>query len=134
MSKEAAIRVIEDSPQVVAYYGEIQGIVDAFYKESTSPKLVIRELSTRTLVDCFFAPDMYQVAVETLLKPNAVIFVEGEVSEDRAKGQVTSIQVADFRPAPDFDDEWIDSFVGSFLEYTGNLSTEEFIREVRQDS
>ena len=124
LTKESATRVIEDTPQVVAYYGEIQGIVHAFYKERASPKLVIRELSTRTLVDCFFTPDMYKAAVETLLEPNAVIFVEGEVLEDRAKGQVASIQVADFRPAPDFDDTWIDSFVGSYPEYTGNLTTD----------
>lgn len=123
--------MIEDEPQVVAYYGEIQGIVHAFYKESASPKLVIRELSIRTLVGRFFSPDMYKAAVEILLEPNAVIFVEGEVLEDRAKGQVVSIQVADFRLAPDFDEDWIDSFIGSCPECTGNLSTEEFIKEVR---
>ena len=125
--------MIEDTPQVVTYYGEIQGIVRAFYKESASSKLVIRELSTKTLVDCFFTRDMYQAAVETLLEPNAIIFVEGEVSEDREKGQVTSIRAVNFRPAPDFDDAWIDDFVGSYPEYTGSLSTEEFIRKVRQD-
>ena len=124
---------IEDTSQVAAYYGEIQGIVHAFYKEDASLKLVTRELSTRTLVDCSFTPDMYKAAVETLLEPNAVIFVEGEVSEDRAKGQVASIQVADFRPAPDFDDTWIDSFVGIYPEYTENMTIEQFIREVRQD-
>lgn len=133
LTRESAIRVLEDTPQIVTYYGEIQGIVHAFYKESASPKLVIRELSTRDLVDCFFTPDMYQAAVETLLEPNAVIFVEGEVSEDRIKNQVASIKVADFRPAPDFDDTQIDEFIGSYPEFTGNLTTEEFIRAVRQD-
>ena len=68
-----------------------------------------------------------------MLEPNAIIFVEGEVSEDREKGQVTSIRAAKFRPAPDFDDAWIGDFVGSYPEYTGNLSTEEFIIKVRQN-
>ena len=133
ITKESATRVVEDTPQVVSYHGEVQGIVHAFYKETDRPKLVVREISTRALVDCFFKPKMYRAAVETLLEPDAVVFVEGEVSEDRAKGIVESIKVTDFRPAPDFDKALFESFIGSQPNYTGDLTTEQFIQEVRGD-
>lgn len=134
LTKESAFRVTKETPQTVSYYGEIQGIVHAFYKESNRPKLVVRELSTGALVNCFFKLDIYQKAVEMLLEPNAVIFVEGEIIEDQMKGQVESIQVAEFRLAPDFDESLFERFIGSQPNYTGELTTEEFIEKMREDS
>ena len=133
LTKELARVIDEATPQTVAYHGEIQGIVHAFYKESRHPKLVVRELSTKDLVDCFFEPNMYQAAVETLLERDAVVFIEGEVTEDRTKGQIEYIKVEDFRPAPVFDEELTKRFIGSQPNYTGELTTEAFIEEARAD-
>ena len=94
---------------------------------------MVRELSTKVLVDCFFEPNMYQEAVETLIERDAVIFIEGEVTEDRTKGQIESIKVEDFRPAPIFDEELTKRFIGSQPNYTGELTTEAFIEEARSD-
>ena len=133
LTKESASKIMRMVPQVATYYGEIQGIVHAFYKESRHPRLAVREKSTNVLVDCFFKPELYQEAVEMLREPSAVIFVEGEVAEDRESGLIKSIKVAKFHIAPDFDEALFERFIGSRPDYTGKLTTEEFIEMVRGD-
>src|SRR5439155_19898048 len=50
-----------ESPELTdwTYHGEIQGIIHSFIKEAKRPKLVLRELATKQLVNCFFTRDMY---------------------------------------------------------------------------
>ena len=131
LTKESATKIMEMVPQIATYYGEIQGIVHAFYKESKRPKLAVREKSTNVLVDCFFKPNLYQNAIEMLRDPSAVIFVEGEVTEDRENGQIQSIEVSKFNIAPDFDEALFEQFIGSQPDYTGKMTTEKFVEMVR---
>lgn len=112
------------------YHGEVQGIVHSFCKETRRPYLVIRELSTRALVKCFFAPDMYEKAIETLDEPDGVVFVEGEVNENVATGIVTTIEATDFRPAPIFDLAFHQSFIGSRPNLTGDFHWDTTEKEV----
>lgn len=133
LTKQVAAEHIESAPEKVNYHGEIQGIIHAFYKESDQPKLVVRELVTSSLVNCFFKPEMYRSAVEVLMDPDAVVFVSGEVTESIEKGQIESIVVSDFRPAPEFDLVKHISLLGAFPTITGNLSTEDFIRDLRDN-
>ncbi len=113
-------------------YGEVQGVVNAFFKEH-APYLRIRELATGELVKCFFRPEMYQSAVELLENRDAVVFVEGWLKEDAATGHTREIRVEDFRPAPDFDLALYREMLGSMPDYTGRLSSEECVREARGD-
>ena len=132
--KERLHEESELSPLVGKYYGEVQGIVHAFYKGSDEPKLVIRELSSKALVDCFFDTKnkaMYQTAVQLLEDPNAVIFVEGEIEENRDTGIVNNVKVKDFRLAPKFNLVKFESGIGSFPNLTGEATTEDFIERIR---
>ncbi len=133
LTKGMAEKIIAEVPQTVTYYGEIQGIIHALYKESQPPKLVVRELATHALVDCFFKDEMYQKVVNALRKPDTVLFIEGTATEEQEKGQVGSIEVARLTPAPDFDEARYKRFIGSQPGYTGTLTTEEFIAAVRDD-
>jgi len=114
-------------------YGEIQGIVHAFFKETEKPYLKVRELSTHQLVNCFFPSEMYQSAVKVLADPEAVVFVEGWLRQEAATGQVTEIAVADFRLAPEFSKEVYRSTLGALPDYTGKLSTREFLERLRDE-
>lgn len=112
-------------------WGEVQGVVHAFFKEVERPYLKIRELSTRQLVNCYFKPEMYGAAVEVMSDPAAVVFVEGLVTEDPETGQVTDIEVTDFRLAPEFKIETYRASLGALPDYTGNLSASAFIDQLR---
>jgi hypothetical protein len=112
-------------------YGEVQGIVYSFVKEAKQPHLTLRELSTQHLVKCYFTPEQYAAAVELLTEREAVVFVEGETTQDTAKNQVTSIQVASFRLAPEFSLDALRAWAGSFPDFTGSLSTEAHLDLIR---
>ncbi|MBK8122740.1 MAG: hypothetical protein IPK54_04085 [Dokdonella sp.] len=112
-------------------YGEVQGVIHAFFKDPPKPYLSIRELSTGELVKCFFRPDMYQAAVELLEDRDAVVFVEGWLKEDAATGQTREVNAEDFRPAPEFDSELYQGLLGAIPDYTGQLSSEDCVREAR---
>lgn len=122
------------APTAGSYLGEIQGTVHSFFKESKKPHLVIRELSTRELVKCYFDPMMYEKAVETLVERDSVVFVEGSVTQDPKTGVTSEINVSDFRPAPLFDLNFFKSFIGARPNLTGTLDSEEAIYRNRQNA
>lgn len=114
-------------------WGEVQGVVHAFFKEVERPYLKIRELSTRQFVNCYFKPAMYGAAVEVMSDPQGVLFVEGMVKEDPETGHVTDIEVTDFRLAPEFLIEAYRLGLGVLPDYTGTLSAAEFIDQLRNN-
>ncbi len=133
LNQTVASRIAATIPTTAQYHGEIQGLVHAFYKEAKKPYLVVRELSTRALIDCFFAPEMYRSAIEVLQERDSVVFVEGEVTESLIKGVVESIQVTDFTLAPKFSISELDAFMGSDPGCTGELSSEDFLSKYSHD-
>jgi hypothetical protein len=133
LTREQSQEIEEANHRRAQYYGEIQGYVHSFYKEARKPKLVVRDLATRALVDCFFKPEMYEAVVDTMTEPKAVIFVEGIVNEDLGSGCIESIEVSDFHLAPEFDLAFFESFVGTKPDLTGDVSSERFIRELRDE-
>ncbi len=113
-------------------FGEVQGIVHAFFKEAERPYLKIRELSTGQLVNCYFSPAMYHAAVEVLQDPQAVVLVEGWTRENRDTSFVEEVDATDFRAAPAFSADAIRAGFGSVPDYTGSQSTSEYIDEARE--
>lgn len=128
-----------DAPSIIAglidrnVYGEIQGTVNAFFKEHAPPYLRIRELSTGELVKCYFPAEKYQTAVELLEDRDAVIFIEGWLKEDATSGQVREIRVEDFRSAPEFDIGLYRNMLGALPDYTGTQNSEDFVRAIRDE-
>ena len=114
-------------------FGEIQGTVNAFFKEAPTPYLRVRELATRNLVNCYFPAAMYQAAIDVLAERDAVLFVEGWVTENPDTGLTDAVEVTDFRLAPDFDEALYRRTLGAIPDYTGELSTEAFVAEVRRE-
>jgi hypothetical protein len=133
LTREQSLRIEEAHHRKAQYYGEIQGYVHSFYKEARKPKLVVRDLATRTLVDCFFKPEMYEAAVDTMSEPEAVIFVEGTVNEDLGTGAIESIDVSDFHLAPQFDLAFFESFIGTKPQLTGDVTSEQRIGQLRDE-
>jgi hypothetical protein len=133
LTRDQAQLIEEAHDRKAKYYGEIQGCVHSFYKEARKPKLVARDLATRVLVDCFFKPEMYEAAVDTMTEPEAVIFVEGTVTEDVGSGSIESVEVSDFHLAPQFDLAFFESFIGTRPDITGDVTSEQLIRGLRDE-
>jgi hypothetical protein len=134
LDRSAITQFASEKPDRYRYPGEIQGIVHSFVKEVKRPKLVMRELSTRQLVDCYFTKDMYQGAVELLHDENAVISVEGIVVEDSSTGLVTEMEVTEFTPAPNFDLQSFERMIGAFPRaLTGGKDSAALLDEFRDN-
>jgi len=134
LDRSAVTEFVSEKPDRYRYSSEIQGIVHSFVKEAKKPKLVMRELSTRQLVDCYFTKEMYQGAVELLHDENAVISVEGIVTEDSSSGLVTEMEVTEFTPAPQFDLETFERMIGAFPKaLTGGRDSAALLDEFRND-
>ena len=131
LDKSMAATIASEIATTATYFGEIQGIVHSFYKETDKPKFVIRELSTRLLIDCFFKPEMYRNAVEVLQEKDGVVFVEGMVTENVAEGFVESVEVTGFTSAPLFNEQETREFLGTHPDLTGNLTTEQYVERFR---
>jgi hypothetical protein len=114
-------------------YGEVQGIVHAFFKETERPYLKIRELSTRELVNCYFTRELYRSAVEVLADPDAVVFVEGWTTASAETGHVEEVEVVDFRLAPEFSEDVYRAGLGSQPDFTDKQETSDYIRELRSE-
>jgi hypothetical protein len=128
------LRELEDAAAGrMRVFGEVQGIVHSFVKEGRRPHLSIRELSTGDLVKCYFKPDQYKAAVEVLADPDAVVFVEGESTQDPVTGDVTAVEVADFRLAPEYSAEALAAWIGSMPDFTGSRTTEEHLNLIRNE-
>jgi len=126
-----ANRIVEANEPKIKNHGEIQGIVHAFYKESKTPKLVVRELASRNLVDCYFNESLYEQVVALLKDKEGVIFVEGTVTETET-GEISEMHVSDFTPAPEFDETWFEGAIGRFpYALTGNKDAAEALDEFR---
>src|SRR5437870_2355942 len=134
LDRSAITQFVSETPDFYRYPGEIQGIVHSFVKEAKRPKLVMRELSTRQLVDCYFTKNMYQGAVALLHDEEAIISVEGIVTEDSSTGLVTEMDVTEFTPAPTFDLETFERMIGAFPKaLTGGRDSAALLDEYRDD-
>jgi len=134
LDRSALTQFESEKPEHYRYPGEIQGIVHSFVKEAKRQKLVMRELSTRQLVDCYFTKDLYQGAVALLRDEDAIISVEGLVIEDSSTGLVTEMDVTEFTPAPTFDLAQFERMIGAFPKaLTGGRDAAELLDEDRNN-
>jgi len=131
LDQSIANKIVEAIEPKTKNHGEIQGIVHAFYKETKPPKLIVRELCTRNLVDCYFEEGLYDVVIAMLKDKDGVIFMEGEISETE-NGEISEMRVSDFNPAPDFDENLFESQIGKFqFALTGKMDAAAALDEFR---
>jgi hypothetical protein len=112
-------------------YGEIQGVITAFFKDK-GYHLRVRDLSTGRLVKCAFSDSMYGQILEALENPDSVVFVEGYIHEDPETGDTDEIQAEGILIAPSYSSELIDQFLGTIPDYTGTMTTEQHLERFRE--
>ena len=112
-------------------YGEIQGQIHALYKEGRTPKIVVKEIVSGDLVDCFYERGLYSNIIEALRDRTRIVMVDGEVLESAETGFVRRVCMRQIRSAPEWDEAEFESLIGSFPDLTGGRSTEEYIESVR---
>lgn len=130
LTKRRSIQIEQEIVQTVEVYGGVQGIITALFKDSNI--FWIRQLSTGEKLSCIFAPKDYGLVWKMLESKDAVVNVEGWKTV--TNGKVEHLKVATISPSPEYQEGDLEQFFGCDPNFTGSLSTEEYIDDLRGDS
>ena len=131
ISKQQSVGISEYFDELIESTGTIQGIVHSLYKESQPPYFDLRELSNEKLIKCQYPIRLYEQVVESLKKRDAIVIVQGEIKARRRDQKIDRIVVRQMKVAPELTKADLEDFFGCVPDFTGDLSTEEYISRMR---
>lgn len=130
LSKKRAAVIETQIKQRINKYCGYRGTISAFYPGSN--KIHITDKATNQVVNCIFTSQMYPRIIKALNRQNAVVNVEGwlrqELSDDSAY-----LHIKDLIEMPTYQDGDLEKFFGCDPYFTGDLTTEEYMNEIRDD-
>jgi hypothetical protein len=130
-SRTAEIRARLEAP--IPAYGSVQGIIHSLQKEVSRPYFSLRELSTSALVRCSYPMRLYGKVIEALRERTTVLHVAGDTTYDRATRSIVELRVDRIEKARMLSGEEFEQLFGSAPDFTGDLSTDEYIDAIRED-
>lgn len=131
LSKPVAAAILDGLQQWATYRGMIQGIIHSLYKEAEPPYFDIRNLSSRDLVKCYYTPALYEDVVASLERKDAVVIVSGQITSRRVDRAIREIKAERIEAVDPFTREDLTRFFGAAPNWTGEMTTEDFIDEAR---
>ena len=131
ISKQQAVGITEYFDELIESTGTIQGIVHSLYKESQPPYFDLRELSNNKLIKCQYPQRLYEQVIGSLKKREAIVIVQGEITARRRDRKIDHVVVRQMKVAPELTEADLEEFFGCAPDFTGDLSTEEYIRQMR---
>lgn len=118
----------------VSFHGSIQGTITALFKDQaiySKPHFRLRELSSEGLISCYYTSDLYEKVIYGLHNKDSVVHVAGVILASRTERKLLSVQVKKIQVAETYQQGDLERFVGCAPEATGDLSTEQFIENIR---
>jgi hypothetical protein len=111
--------------QEITYRGSIHGVIHGLGVEDLWFQL--RRAGARDLVRCDFREDLYQAVIDACERRHAIVYVHGQITARRVDREIIKVRAERIKVAPPLSDERYRSFFGADPNYTGELSSEEFI-------
>lgn len=130
-AKTAEMRAQLEAP--IPAYGSVQGIIHSLQKEVKRPFFRVRELASETLVNCYYPTRLYSDVVDALRERTTVLHVAGDTVFDRATRAIMELRVDRIDKARMLSNAEFEQFFGSAPDFTGDLSTDDYIDEMRED-
>jgi hypothetical protein len=97
------------------------------------PYFQIREFGSDQLIRCYFEMRLYAEVHRALEHANAVVHATGEMRLDRARRAVDEMHVERLDRVEPLSDDEFHSLFGSAPEITDDVTTAEFINNIRSD-
>lgn len=117
----------------VLYIGSIMGATHDWVKGAKEPYITIREINTSELIKCTYADDDYPRVAKLFANKTAIVVVGGTVLYNRITGKTEVTMATSFDLAPEISDDEFERFFGCSPSLTGAVSTDDFIRDDRDD-
>jgi hypothetical protein len=113
----------------VTYSGSLDGRIHNVGVEELSFQL--RRSRHPGLVKCEFEESLYRDVIEACKYRHALLYVHGLVTARRIDQEITRVRADKIKVAPRLSDEHYHSFFGSDADYTGDMSSEDFVERNR---
>jgi hypothetical protein len=133
LTHEKAAAVIEHFDAWVEHRGMLQGVIYTIYKEASPPYFTLRDYASRQLVRCEFEPLQWEALHKALTKKDAAVFVGGWIRTRRVDREIASVKVERIQGVRPLNRQELTAFFGAAPGWTGDLSTEDFIEQLRRD-
>jgi hypothetical protein len=131
LSKRDVRLVLGDLQLPVEAIGALQGSVHSVFIGAQPPYFNLRELSSQALVRCEYAESLYSSIVAALARPHAIVHVYGTVKTNVEDRSLDTMRVTRIEVAEQLTDEEFEKFFGCAPNFTGDLSTSEFLDRMR---
>lgn len=133
LSKRDLPVIVGERQGPVESIGSIQGVIHSVFMRSTPKHFFVRELSTDNLIKCEYSSSIYPQLAKVLREEATVIHVYGFITTDLASHKVERLVAQKLEAASQYlSDKEFEQFFGCCPTLTGNLSTEEFIDQIRK--
>jgi hypothetical protein len=130
LSKERFLEIEKLIVERTTHYGGLNGLITALFKGSNT--IWVHDISTGAKVVCEFAPSKYDEIWELLKSRDAIVNVEGWIR--RKPGEVDHLKIATISPSAEYQDGDLEKFFGLDPYFTGDLSTEDYVDDLRGDT
>jgi hypothetical protein len=131
LSKREAEILSGHLSEEVTYRGSIHGAIHNVGIEELWFNL--RHTRSGDLVKCEFHEPLYHEVIDACERRHAIVYVHGLITARRVDREITRVRVEKIKVAPRLSDERYLSFFGADSDYSGDLSSEEFIERNRYE-
>lgn len=131
LSKQRAIQIEKQIMQRVEQYGSVQGTITALFKGEKSTLWIVEKLTNRRIV-CTYAPHLYKKIYTLLEDRDSLVNAEGWMTIINGEIEKLAIKTIDILEA--YRDGDLEKLFGSDPDFTGDLTTEEYIDEIRRET
>ena len=133
LPKPRAHEIIEFYQETVEYRGMLQGLIHSLYKEATPPYFTLRDFASRELVRCEFKAGDWSSLHHALTRKDGVVLVAGWLRVKRVDRTIEVMRVDKIQGTKPVSAEELRSFFGSAPGWTGDMTTDDFIKSIRVD-
>jgi hypothetical protein len=133
LPKPRAHEIIEFYQATVEYRGMLQGLIHSLYKEATPPYFTLRDFASRELVRCEFKAADWPSLHNALTRKDDAVLVAGWLRVKRVDKAVEVMRVDKIQGTKPVSVDELKAFFGSAPAWTGDMTTDEFIKSVRMD-
>jgi len=133
LPKPRAHEIIQFYEATVEYRGMLQGVIHSLYKEATPPYFTLRDFASRELVRCEFKAADWSSLHSALTRKDGVVLVAGWLRVKRVDKAIEEMRVDKIQGTKPVSADELKEFFGSAPGWTGDMTTDEFIKSLRVD-
>ena len=133
LTKLKAEKIEHYISESVESYGALQGKIYSFTLGKSKLEFEFRDLASGSLIKCFSDESLYDNLVNTIKDRDSVVHLSGKMKVQRIDRKIEHIFVDRIELAEKFLDGDLKKFFGCAPGITGDLSTKEYISQIRSD-